>query len=188
MVLDVLYFNQDAALGFDSEGWCLHLHAALNEAWCRSLSFGTSKADFFWRDLSVVRGALPSIGNMWVLALVVVIYIRFVVGAGAGSWPRIPGMDCIFSMGSAPFGRCCDGIMQTIFNGAWCRLLSFKMRLGSWGELAGWWGIAFYWNYVGSSVVVGYFTKSWKTSAVSTTVWMVETQLCKLRGTSDTFV
>ena len=32
------------------------------------------------------------------------------------------------------------------------------------------------------------FTKSWKTSAVSTTVWMVETKLCKLRGTSDTFV
>ena len=32
------------------------------------------------------------------------------------------------------------------------------------------------------------FIKSWKTSAVSTTVWMVETQLCKLRGTSDMFV
>ena len=32
------------------------------------------------------------------------------------------------------------------------------------------------------------FVKSWKTSAVSTTVWMVETQLCKLRGTSDMFV
>ena len=32
------------------------------------------------------------------------------------------------------------------------------------------------------------FIKSWKTSSVSTTVWMVETQLCKLRGTSDTFV
>ena len=30
--------------------------------------------------------------------------------------------------------------------------------------------------------------KSWKTSAVSTNVGMVETQLCKLRGTSDTFV
>ena len=30
--------------------------------------------------------------------------------------------------------------------------------------------------------------KSWKTSAVSTTDWMVEAQLCKLRGTSDTFV
>ena len=29
-----------------------------------------------------------------------------------------------------------------------------------------------------------FFTKSWKTSAVSTPVWMVETQLCKLRGTS----
>ena len=33
-----------------------------------------------------------------------------------------------------------------------------------------------------------YFIKSWKTSAVSTTVWMVETQLCELRGTSDAFV
>ena len=32
------------------------------------------------------------------------------------------------------------------------------------------------------------FIKKWKTSAVSTTDWMVETQLCKLRGTSDTFV
>ena len=32
-----------------------------------------------------------------------------------------------------------------------------------------------------------FFIKSWKTSAVSTTVWMVDTQLCKLRGTSDTF-
>ena len=32
------------------------------------------------------------------------------------------------------------------------------------------------------------FLKKWKTSAVSTTDWMVETQLCKLRGTSDTFV
>ena len=31
-------------------------------------------------------------------------------------------------------------------------------------------------------------SKSWKTSAVSTTDWMVETQLCNLRGTSDTFV
>ena len=31
------------------------------------------------------------------------------------------------------------------------------------------------------------FIKSWKTSAVSTTVWMVETQLCKLRGTSDIY-
>ena len=30
--------------------------------------------------------------------------------------------------------------------------------------------------------------KNWKTSAVSTTDWIVETQLCKLRGTSDTFV
>ena len=65
---------------------------------------------------------------------------------------------CLFSMGSAPFGRCCDSVMQTIFNGAWCRLLSFKMRLSSWGELAGCsWGIAFYWNYVGSSVVVGLY-------------------------------
>ena len=33
-----------------------------------------------------------------------------------------------------------------------------------------------------------YFTKKLKTSAVSTTNWMVETQLCKLRDTSDTFV
>ena len=32
------------------------------------------------------------------------------------------------------------------------------------------------------------FIKNWKTSAVSTTDWMVETQLCKLRDTSDTFV
>ena len=32
-----------------------------------------------------------------------------------------------------------------------------------------------------------HFIKSWKTSAVSTTVWMVETQLCKLRGTSDIY-
>ena len=32
------------------------------------------------------------------------------------------------------------------------------------------------------------YIKSWKTSAVSTTVCMVEIQLCKLRGTSDTFV
>ena len=35
---------------------------------------------------------------------------------------------------------------------------------------------------------VFYFIKSWKTSAVSTTMWMVETQLCKLRGTSDIFI
>ena len=33
-----------------------------------------------------------------------------------------------------------------------------------------------------------FILKKWKTSAVSTTDWMVETQLCKLRGTSDTFV
>ena len=32
------------------------------------------------------------------------------------------------------------------------------------------------------------YIKNWKTSAVSTTDWMVETQLCKLRDTSDTFV
>ena len=31
-----------------------------------------------------------------------------------------------------------------------------------------------------------YLKKNWKTSAVSTTVWMVETQLCKLRGTCNT--
>ena len=38
-------------------------------------------------------------------------------------------------------------------------------------------------------VHVGFnFINSWTTSAVRTTVWMVETQLCKLRGTSDTFV
>ena len=41
-------------------------------------------------------------------------------------------------------------------------------------------------------LIIGFFffnfIKSWKTSAVSTTVWMVETQLCKLRGTSDMFV
>ena len=30
--------------------------------------------------------------------------------------------------------------------------------------------------------------KKWKTSAVITTDWIVETQLCKLRGTSDKFV
>ena len=33
-----------------------------------------------------------------------------------------------------------------------------------------------------------FLVKSWKTSNVSATVWMVETQRCKLRGTSDTFV
>ena len=33
-----------------------------------------------------------------------------------------------------------------------------------------------------------FLMKSWKTKAVSTTDWMVETQLCKLRGTSDTLV
>ena len=93
MVLEVLYFNHDAALGLDSEGWCLHLHAALNEAWCRFLSFETRLGsfggtiqisscitkhwtitrvrEFFCRDLLVVRGPLPSIGNMWVLGLVV---------------------------------------------------------------------------------------------------------------------
>ena len=32
------------------------------------------------------------------------------------------------------------------------------------------------------------FYKSWKTSSVSTTDWMVETQFCKLHGTSETFV
>ena len=32
------------------------------------------------------------------------------------------------------------------------------------------------------------FIKSWKTSAVSTTDWIVETQLCKLCRTSDTFL
>ena len=37
-------------------------------------------------------------------------------------------------------------------------------------------------------VVYEIWQKIKKTSAVSTTHWMVETQLCKLRGTSDTFV
>ena len=32
-----------------------------------------------------------------------------------------------------------------------------------------------------------FFIKNWKTSAVSTTMWMVEIQLCKLRGTSDIY-
>ena len=40
-----------------------------------------------------------------------------------------------------------------------------------------WVRIVHVWSY--------HFIKSWKTSAVRTTVWMVETQLCKLRGTSD---
>ena len=40
----------------------------------------------------------------------------------------------------------------------------------------------------GYNVCACLFYKSWKTSAVSTTVWIVETQLCKLRGTSDTCV
>ena len=43
------------------------------------------------------------------------------------------------------------------------------------------------WASAPSSVVLALFIKSWKTSAVSTTVWMVETQLCKLRGTSDIY-
>ena len=68
---------------------------------------------------------------------------------------------CSLSMGSVPFGRCCDSIMQTIFNEAWCRLLSFRMWLGSSDKLAGCsWGIAFYSNYVGSSVVVDFYILS----------------------------
>ena len=42
-------------------------------------------------------------------------------------------------------------------------------------------------SYLSPSPCVLFLTK-WKTSAVSTTDWMVETQRCKLRGTSDTFV
>ena len=37
-------------------------------------------------------------------------------------------------------------------------------------------------------LILSFTQNSWKTSAVSTTVWMVETQLCNLRGTSDAFV
>ena len=43
-----------------------------------------------------------------------------------------------------------------------------------------------HWYYI--TLILKKIIISWKTSAVSTTVWMVETQLCKLRGTSDTFV
>ena len=39
--------------------------------------------------------------------------------------------------------------------------------------------------YLRLSLTEGFFIKSWKTSAVSTTMWMVETQLCKLRGTLE---
>ena len=35
---------------------------------------------------------------------------------------------------------------------------------------------------------IGFLQKKWKTSALSMTDWMVETQLCKLLGTLDTFV
>ena len=49
----------------------------------------------------------------------------------------------------------------------------------SWVRLASVWGVRRFHNTS--------FIKSWKTSAVTTTVWMVETQLCKLRGTSDAF-
>ena len=35
--------------------------------------------------------------------------------------------------------------------------------------------------------VTVFFCKNWKTSAVSTTDWMVEAKLCKVRDTSDTF-
>ena len=35
-----------------------------------------------------------------------------------------------------------------------------------------------------TAIYIYILIKSWKTSAVNTTVWMVETQLCKLRGTS----
>ena len=56
--------------------------------------------------------------------------------------------------------------------------------------------VSFFSGYlvVGSRYVrffFGFYKKNitkWKTSAVSTTDWMVETQLCKLRSTSDTFV
>ena len=46
--------------------------------------------------------------------------------------------------------------------------------------LLGFWSFFFY--------LILRYVKNWKTSAVSTTDWMVQTQLCKLRGTSDTFV
>ena len=38
--------------------------------------------------------------------------------------------------------------------------------------------------------ISGFYKKmeNWKTSAVSTTDWMVEPKLCKMRDTSDTFV
>ena len=46
----------------------------------------------------------------------------------------------------------------------------------------------YFWHVGVSQQSTMHFIKSWKTSAVSTTVWMVERQLCKLHGTSDAFV
>ena len=45
---------------------------------------------------------------------------------------------------------------------------------------------AFYFVFL--MIICFFLVKKWKTSAVSTTDWIVETQLCKRRGTSDTFV
>ena len=118
----------DAALGLDSEGWCLHLHAALNEAWCLILSFETRLGSFggiCW--LCVSHCLLLEICGLqsWLL----VTYLHK-VRCWCGCWILTPDTRYVlyvyFSMGSAPFGRCCDSITQTIFNGAWCRLLSLK--------------------------------------------------------------
>ena len=75
----------------------------------------------------------------------------------------------------------------------WCRYLLISGILDSLYSgvvdsqpYAGWY-ILYYVRYMYSiRVRTRYnaaFIKSWKTSAVSTSVWMVETQLCELRGT-----
>ena len=130
MVLGVLYFDHDASSGIGF--WGLMLTSTCGVEWgAMPILYFWNKVGFFWRVLLIVRGSLPSVGNMWVLLIALFFGYVFTVRCWFGCWLltadtrylQVLYLVCLFSMGSARFGRCCECTMQTIFNGAWCRLL-----------------------------------------------------------------
>ena len=80
--------------------------------------------------------------------------------------------------------RCCEFTGERSLFGVQVVLISVVENVGfSWPEnIAIFWKISTldwrFWRLISTSILDWDFMKSWKTSAVSTTVWMVETQLC----------
>ena len=81
-------------------------------------------------------------------------------------------------------GQKCFGKRNIYFEGRYLRNIILRHRSDQYSTWMEYHPAAPLWPIVDMNKYL--FIKSWKTSAVSTAVWMVETQLCKLCGTSDT--